>query len=420
MAAFAHIACAIDHIRFIAKVVENHLPTTTVRLGIFQHQFQLLGGAFLEPFDGRGVGRRSAAFFFLADLADEKFLRETVLKAEQHHTTRRLPIAPGTTRFLVIRLQCARHVVVYDEPNVRLVDPHAKRIGRHGHRAWRAHELFLVGRPRRCAHPGVVRKDGAILDLFADHAADFVHVFTRRTVHNRAARFLANQVQQQPILVANFGNAMRAIAQVGPIKTGDNQRRLIQTQSMDNVLAHIIGSGGGERDGGRTAEPLTHFAELCIFRPKIVPPLADAVCLIDREQSRLEFFHQRLKPTCKKSLGGDVEQARVTVVQFRKRLPRLRRRHGAGEHNRRQTAIAKLHHLVFHQADQRRDDDREPALNHRRQLIAETLSRAGGHDAQHIFSAQNVFNDLALCGAEVVKPKEGLELLAEVGHRVRL
>ena len=62
---------------------------------------------------------------------------------EQEHAARRLPVAPGATRLLVVGLGRARQLVVHDQPHVALVDAHAERVGRH-------HDAHLV------AHPGVL------------------------------------------------------------------------------------------------------------------------------------------------------------------------------------------------------------------------------------------------------------------------
>ena len=58
--------------------------------------------------------------------------------------------------------------------------------------------------------------------------------------------------------------------------------------------------------------------------------------------------------------------------------------------------------LVLHQRDQRRDDERQPRQQQGRDLIAERLARAGGHDGQRVPSGQKGADDLFLPGAEGV------------------
>ncbi len=57
--------------------------------------------------------------------------------------------------------------------------------------------------------------------------------------------------------------------------------------------------------------------------------------------------------------------------------------------------------LVGHQGNQRRDDDGQPAERHGRELVAETLARARGHDADNVVPGQDVVDDFTLMGTEV-------------------
>ena len=78
--------------------------------------------------------------------------------------------------------------------------------------------------------------------------------------------------------------------------------------------------------------------------------------------------------------------------------------------------IAQLLDLVFHQADQRRDDDRQPPLHDGGELVAEALARAGRHDAEDVLAGQDVFDHLALAGAEFVEAEDVAERVIEGGH----
>ena len=55
----------------------------------------------------------------------------------------------------------------------------------------------------------------------------------------------------------------------------------------------------------------------------------------------------------------------------------------------RQPQRLELVHLVLHQGDQRRNDQSQAVDGQGRQLIAEALSAAGGHDAQAILPGQH-------------------------------
>ena len=59
--------------------------------------------------------------------------------------------------------------------------------------------------------------------------------------------------------------------------------------------------------GGR-AELLAGLAEPGVVGPEVVPPLADAVGLVDGQQAGLEPGHHRDEPGAAEPLGGDVDE----------------------------------------------------------------------------------------------------------------
>ena len=86
-------------------------------------------------------------------------------------------------------------------------------------------------------------------------------------------------------------------------------------------LPHLFGRGRGQRDAGRRAESLADLAELQVFGPKIVPPLAHAVGFIHRKEPRLEDVEHFLKVRRVKPLGRDVQQSVKPLPQFIHHLP---------------------------------------------------------------------------------------------------
>ena len=64
--------------------------------------------------------------------------------------------------------------------------------------------------------------------------------------------------------------------------------------------------------------------------------------------------------------------------------------------------------LVLHQGDERRDDHRDPAEEHRRQLIAERLAAPRGHQNQGILSGKDPVDYLFLKRQEAVEAEMGL------------
>src|SRR5258708_714345 len=71
-------------------------------------------------------------------------------------------------------------------------------------------------------------------------------------------------------------------------------------------------------------------------------------------------------------------------------------------------------HLVLHQRDERRDNERRARQHHRRELIPERLAEARRHDREHVASAQHGSHDAFLCRTEPAVT----EMLAEDGGKI--
>ena len=72
------------------------------------------------------------------------------------------------------------------------------------------------------------------------------------------------------------------------------------------------------------------------------------------------------------------------------------------QERRRHTGLNQRPDLIFHQADQRRDNDGDAREQERRDLIADGFARTRRHDGQNVLSGQKLFHNGFLPGAEVV------------------
>ena len=59
-----------------------------------------------------------------------------------------------------------------------------------------------------------------------------------------------------------------------------------------------------------------------------------------------------------------------------------------------------LAHLIVHKGDERRDDDGQALPHERRQLVAQRLAAARGHDRQHVFAREDGSQRILLSGPE--------------------
>jgi hypothetical protein len=75
-------------------------------------------------------------------------------------------------------------------------------------------------------------------------------------------------------------------ADVRPVEAADEDARVAHRQPLDDLIPDGRRRRGGEREDGRAPEGLGHRAELEVLRPEVVPPLGDAVGLVDDQQRR--------------------------------------------------------------------------------------------------------------------------------------
>ena len=66
-------------------------------------------------------------------------------------------------------------------------------------------------------------------------------------------------------------------------------------------------------------------------------------------------------------------------------------------------------HLVLHQCDKRRDDNRHTVHDHRRQLVAQTLSAAGRHQHERVFAFHHIADNSFLIAFEGVESEVHLQ-----------
>ena len=73
-------------------------------------------------------------------------------------------------------------------------------------------------------------------------------------------------------------------------------------------------------------------------------------------------------------------------------------------------------YLVFHQRDERRDDEREARKGEGGNLIAEGFARTGRHDAEGVATGEDRGDDFFLTRAEGVVAEIGLQVLIDGVH----
>ena len=257
--------------------------------------------------------------------------------------------------------------------------------------------------------------------VLGDECGDLLRAFAGRGVDDARTGRLAEEFRQQVLLLLLALGTLHFVEEVGAGEAGDEGLRVVQRQLLDDVAADAVRGGGGQGDGRRVAQQLAEIAEPGVIGAKIVPPLADAVCLVDGQQLQIHAADRLEEPPAAKPLRRHVHQPEPARGHLVEPLVLLGRGQRAVDERDRQAERFELIDLVLHQGDQRRDDQRQSLQDHGRQLVAEAFSPSGGHDAEAIPPGQDRRNHLLLAMPERRKPKERqvrFEIIGrQFGHR---
>ena len=191
------------------------------------------------------------------------------------------------------------------------------------------------------------------------------------------------------------------VADVGAVEAGDEDRRIGEVEPLSDVLARLVVGGRGQRDERNAGEEPGKAPELHVLRPEVVSPLADAVRLVDGEQGDGHRVQQVEEAVEHQALGRDVEQVQLAGAKRGDDAGRLGSRERRVQVGGSDTVRAQRIDLVLHERDEGRDDDRGSLAEQRRDLEAERLAAAGGHEHERAATADDVVDDLALVRAEL-------------------
>ena len=137
-----------------------------------------------------------------------------------------------------------------------------------------------------------------------------------------------------------------------------------------------------------------------VFRAEVVAPLRHAVRLVDGEQRDAGLFEQALESRREQAFRRDVQQLELAGDEFAFDL-HCRCAVEAGIQKRRgDTEFLQGCNLVLHQRNQRRHHDRAALAQQCRDLEAQRLAAAGGHQHQRVVARHQRIDDGGLLAAE--------------------
>ena len=300
-----------------------------------------------------------------------------------------------------------------DKRHVGLVDSHAKGVGRHHNRLAVIEKILLIGGALFFNKSGVV--SCGRISFLTQSIADVLHSFSGGTIDDSAFSgiFCENLIDLVHFLLW----LAHTEKQILPVKPCLYRHRILQVQQCGNIRLDLLSRRGSERTADRTNRQLFHKRhDVQIALPEILSPLGNTVCLIHRHHGNRNLCCQRKKMLRHQALRCSIQNPVLSVPHSDHRIGKLCGRDGTVEVRRRNPHLMQRLHLIFHQRDQRRNDDCKPRQEHGGNLIAHGFSGTSGHDRQHIPSLQNGIDCLLLSAAELPMSKILLQQRLRCSH----
>ena len=186
-----------------------------------------------------------------------------------------------------------------------------------------------------------------------------------------------------------------------------------QAELHGDIVLHDRRGGSGERDHRSGPQRGQILAEHAVVGAEIVAPLRDAVGFVDGDQGGLALGEHLGKAGDAEALGRDEEELQGAVEVVDAGLARGGAVAAGVDALHGEVALLELGDLIFHEGDQRADDQRGAAARDGGQLVAERLAGAGGHDQQHVAAVDDGLADGFLAGAEGGEAEGGLQEFGE-------
>jgi len=172
----------------------------------------------------------------------------------------------------------------------------------------------------------------------------------------RAWRAFAQPVDE---LLVPFGRAGRCgqHGEVGPVEARDDSVGLLDPEAGTDVCDDRRRRGGSQREHALGPELVCAHSELQVVGAEVVPPLGDAVRLVDGEERDLRVSELCEEPLVVEALRRDVEQLQAPGAEALGDAANLVGAEARVEPRGVDSATGEEVDLVLHQRDQRRDDD---------------------------------------------------------------
>ena len=371
-------------LRLLPEIIQQEIPKTPRRPAIILHPPQPLI-----------IQIRLLPIRFI--LRNQILLDPDIARTVEQNAIRRRPVTPRAPRLLVIRLRTLGHRVMDDIAHIAFVDAHTESIRRDHHRRPIEREILLRLASFLIRHPRMIAPDRHAETV--QKRIRFLHRLSRRAINNpRLFRMRLDVLANEILFVDPAHHTKR---QIRPIQPRPKEPRTEQIQ----ILPHIpLDQRRRRRRESRHHRPHRKFPDkfidFPIARPEIMPPLRDAMRLIDHDQRERHLPETIREISLLQFLRRHIQKLQPPAIQIPQPLDCFLLRDRTIHKSRRNPLRRKRLHLILHERNQRRNHHRPMRQSQRRDLETDGLPRARRHDRHHIVPTQNRPRDLLLHGAK--------------------
>ena len=296
-----------------------------------------------------------------------------------------------------------------DEADVRAVDAHAEGVRGDDDGVGGGDEGVVDARALGVGHAAVVEEHPRVAETASgggEAREDAFRVLARGDVDDAGAVGTDERGDALELRLMGMGGDDGEVEVVAAealhLHVGLLARGLAEAQLADDVRAHVGRRRGGDGEDGDVGEAGERVADIKVIGTEVVSPLADAVGLVDGEKGEFGAGDGLQETRAAKALGGDVDELVLAEHHRVEAGGHLGGGEGRVEAGCGDVAPFERGHLVRHQRDERRDDERRAGEHERRKLVAEGLAGTGGHHDDGVAPGEDLGDGLILAVPEVV------------------
>jgi hypothetical protein len=213
-------------------------------------------------------------------VADASLVQSDIARCREEQATSCVAIPSSPTCLLDIRLKRSWYSEMADEPDMRMVDPHSERAGRHDYWSPPVHECLLDLQPARGRQPCVVGLCAVATSTKSRRYSDRPRA--GRHVDDRSSRSSPPQCGAKPLERCGIGpHLTNSPVEIRAVHRVDKLPSRPQAELILDIGSRLRSGCRSEGRYGRSARSHGEIRDLSIGRTKVMSPFADAVRLID-------------------------------------------------------------------------------------------------------------------------------------------